>query len=61
MLIENLNLNLKADLDGEPRQDLCGVTFKLKLVFILGRNQSRQRERHVQRSFDLKRKARVPS
>ena len=61
MLTENLNLNMKADLDGEPRQDLCGVTVKLKLEFILGRNQSRQREMHVQRSFDRKRKARVPS
>lgn len=48
------NLNMKADLGWGLRQDLCGVTYKLKPEFVLGRNQSKQMEMHVQRSLGLK-------
>ena len=44
------NLNMRADLGWGLKKDLCGVTYKLKPEFILGKNQSRQREIHVQRS-----------
>lgn len=55
------NMDMGADLDWGPRQDLCGVTFKLKLEFILERNQSRQRKMHVEGPLDLKgKKAHVP-